>query len=334
MVDNESCKMPLVDSDDAEAARLSRLTPGTTVLFSEEIRADDNVVFSEKEEAVIREIVEDEEVETGFYYNVYSDKQEQVVRVPPGLVEHIETLTAASQPPASKPEVSGGDIDIKEGQWVIITRIVKGKVGLLFNQGDLLQIKKIGGYESHPEACYTICSPLDGKEYRLKRSAFEPVEEPIEVAEEPSSVRPEFCLQCGALLGPTAGFCNQCGAIISGEAKQLCSSCGAEIDHGVSFCKKCGAPQVVQAGPQSATQSRPRVPMVTPAVPTSSLGMICPNCGNMNVGGGDRPSWVVVVIILVSIFLFPIGLLSLLLLGVKDPYFCIDCGFSWKASSF
>jgi len=50
----------------------------------------------------------------------------------------------------------------------------------------------------------------------------------------------------------------------------------------------------------------------------------CPECATPTKKGG-YPLWV----ILVAIFLFPIGLLALL--AGKEPTVCLKCGHTWQA---
>ena len=306
------------------------------------------LAFSKGEEVVVREVVKEKEGEQSAGYLIFSEKLQQVIKVPKSLVEPVATADSpgptgshiGEQPQTKSAEIpddntpetpgttKGPDEVLSPGAWVSINRTIEGPSGALFNEGDILKIEQVVVAGDESKQYLIIMSPLDSRHYRLETSDCEPCESPVEVEPEPSR-QERRCSQCNGLLGQKATFCNQCGAMADSEQKRTCINCHAEIPPGAKFCKKCGSSQEASPG----YQAPPRVPMVASAV-ALPMGMICPNCNGRNIGGGQRPSWVMITIILVSIFLFPIGLLSLLLLGVKEPLFCADCGFSWKAQSF
>lgn len=61
-------------------------------------------------------------------------------------------------------------------------------------------------------------------------------------------------------------------------------------------------------------------------------GLSCPRCASLSVRGG-KPGWPYALAILLSIFMFPLGLLAWLvpLLIPRTPTRCPRCAFTWVA---
>ena len=87
------------------------------------------------------------------------------------------------------------------------------------------------------------------------------------------------CIECGAVIIPTAKFCSECGATQTKAAHTQikCVACGTEIPESASFCYGCGAERTASQNPQQKkrdeTESRlvPDRPLKAPGVVDDSV---------------------------------------------------------------
>ena len=103
------------------------------------------------------------------------------------------------------------------------------------------------------------------------------------------------------------------------ERQAFCVKCGAPLPSQASFCTKCSAPRPNVGVPPSGGHV-----VQVPPVPGQ---FSCPRCGSTNLTKGNIAQWALIVGIVGAIFTCG---LSLLLLLVKDPNRCHNCGFEFK----
>lgn len=283
---------------------------GETLVVSESILFEGALVFKEGEMITVEALEEPTGEGRSQLLIVHSNRLGRKVKLPRSKTSRAgEEINAIPIPDEE-------EIPFREGETVVIATelVLEGKY--LFRAGDRVTIGKIvEAPDDQPDARFIVTSTENGKAYRLSTNHFKPPakEEPTARQRQPAQeARREtaFCVECGAQITPTSKFCKSCGAQTGRVASQ-----------GPVHAQGAGYYTQQQQGFQRQPVARP---MVKPVV---AMGMICPNCQSGDIGGGERPSWTIVV----AVCLFPIGLLALL---YKEPYYCTNCGYTWKASSF
>lgn len=250
-----------------------------------------------------------------------------------------EQAPAAQEAPAPPPSVQETEaVQFKKGDLVVLARELVSEGTVIFRKGEIVVLKRVIEEPGQAETTYVATSDANGGAYRLSASYLAKAQED-EIALYP------VCGKCGQVVRPSDTYCPICNEPVAEEQAQpapaqepqaFCVTCGAQVSPNAKFCKSCGSPsglgaqsspgqaagsQTYQAGYQQQPVAR-QGPKPVVAMP---MGIICPNCQSRAIGGGERPSWTIVV----AVCLFPIGLLALL---YKEPYYCTNCGYTWKAS--